>query len=86
MSGPKANLTWDEVTISSGDQVSYIVIRIEANGNQTTICTGSKAPKVSLGTVSCTDDKPGRNPTYTEQPYVFVNSQTTWTLTTSVAA
>ena len=78
-------LSWDAVTISSGQEVAYVVVRISSSGNKSTICTGRNAPTVSSGTVSCVDDKPGSNPTYTEQPYVFVNSQTTWTLAPSVA-
>lgn len=73
------NLSWTEVTTTSGTVVDHVVKRISGQGTVTTICTAVGAVTISLGMVRCTDGSPGANPTYTQQPTIVRNSQTTWT-------
>ena len=49
----------------------------------TTSGTVVDAITISLGMVRCTDGSPGANPTYTQQPTVVRNPQTTWTRSAS---
>ncbi len=73
------NLSWSQVTVSSGAAITYVVKRTSGTGTVTTICTAVGAITISLGVVRCTDGSPGANPTYTQQPTIVRNSQTTWT-------
>lgn len=80
------NLSWTEVTTTSGIVVDYVVERISGQGTVTTICTAVGAITISLGVVRCTDGSPGAQPTYTQQPIVIRDSQTTWSRPASIPA
>lgn len=82
--GVNVHLSWQAVTISSGDVVRYLVLRHGTNSVSTEACTGADAPVTSGGLVTCIDRKPGSSGTYTVQAYVTTPAgATTWTLPAS---
>ena len=78
-------LSWSPVVLSSGATVSYTVTRIPKVGSPVAVCTGTDAPVLAGGIVSCTDRIHGANPNdrYTEQPYLVRSGQVTWSLAAS---
>lgn len=85
--GPNVHLSWTAVTISSGDMISYRVMRTTAGVSPVQVCTGVDAPVTSGTTVTCIDRKPGATSSYTVQAYVTTASGVeTWSLPVSLAA
>ena len=81
-------LSWSRVTVSSGVNVSYIVMRSTAGAPATQVCAGVDT-SVHTGTaMTCNDNSAvtGVPYTYTEQPVVLVSSTVTWSLPASVAS
>ena len=74
-----ALLSWPSVTTSSGSNVNYRVVRSGPDGT-VEVCSGTDAPIVSGSLVSCIDRAVQANAsyTYTEQPLLMRQSQTTW--------
>jgi hypothetical protein len=79
-----ALLSWSSVTTSSGSNVNYRVLRSGLDGT-VEVCSGTDAPVVSGSLVSCVDRtvQADASYTYTEQPLLIRQSQTTWSRPTS---
>jgi hypothetical protein len=78
--GRNNQLTWSAVTVSSGAEVRYIVLRHRDGGDELT-CVGSDSPVVFGGVASCTDRRSDRNDEYSVTAYVVgPTGSTTWSL------
>jgi len=82
--GVNMHLSWQAVTISSGDPVRYWVVRQTPNATPVEVCTGADSPVTSGTLVTCIDRKPGQSGAYSVQAHVVSSSgTTTWSLPAS---
>jgi len=82
--GVNVHLSWNAVTISSGDAVRYLVVRHTPNAAPVEVCTGADSPVTSGTLVTCIDRKPSQTGAYSVQAHVVSSSgSTTWSLPAS---
>jgi hypothetical protein len=79
--GQNVRLEWSRVTVTSDEPVRWRVLRHAPNSPSVEVCLGADAPIVSDSIVTCTDRKPGNNPSYSIEAYVVDHTGArTWSL------